>query len=69
MPFGYKLTGSYHKNNPFSIGDRIKWKSTGEVMTVGDDWEELQRWGSDEHHIVTTSGRVLRVTEVEHTHE
>jgi hypothetical protein len=68
MPFEYKLIGNYHEDNPYRVGDKVKWKRTDEIMTVGDDWDELNYWcpnGGDKTHIVTTSGRVLAITEVE----
>lgn len=67
MPFWTKLEGEYHKDNPFKEGDIIKWKCTGEIMTVGNDWDELKYWtgGDDRFHIVTTNGRVLSIEEIE----
>lgn len=65
MPFTYKLSGSYHEDNPYKEGDTIRWKYNNEIMTVGDDWEELLKWGNERDYIVTTSGRVLSITEIE----
>ena len=62
----YGLVGGYSEKNPFKVGDRIKLKRNNEIMTVGDDWDELYHWTSDdENNIVTTNGRVLSVSECE----
>jgi len=68
MPQHYKLVGTYHQYNPYKVGDKIRWKRTGEEMRVGDDWEELNHWtgGDDRYHIVTDTGRVLHIDEIEH---
>lgn len=68
MPY-FEPTGKgyYPDTNPYKTGDTIKWKSTGEIMTVGDDFGELYKWypNGDDTHIVTTSGRVLHINEIE----
>ena len=62
MGLSWKRDGTY--DHSYNVGDRIKWKRTGEIMTVGDDWDELEHWGSISSHIVTTSGRVLSIDEI-----
>jgi hypothetical protein len=67
MPYEYKLVGSYHEDNPFKVGDKIKKKGEDEEMRVGDDWGELIHWGgrsADKTHIVTTCGRVLSIDQI-----
>ncbi len=62
----YGLIGGYSEKNPFKVGDTIRWRRTGEIMTVGDDWNELYKWtNDDETNIVTNTGRVLDVIECE----
>jgi len=62
MGFYTELKGEYeHDLKP---GDKIKWKNylnnnKVEILTVGDDWQELKRWGNCKDYIVTTNGRVL----------
>jgi len=65
MPF--EKTYYYPDDNPYKVGDKIKWKRDGKIYTVGDDGEEILYWcpNGESTHIVTTCGRVLSINEIE----
>jgi hypothetical protein len=66
MGFYTKRVGEY--DHDFYVGQRIQWKHDNKIYYVGDDYDEIERWGSGfnplENYIVTTCGRVLRITEI-----